>query len=743
MDYRTIGPLCAYIDRIGAQQLNFRTFMVREYHGAYYFEKCLIRLKPDGDVECREDRYAPTDEERVAIKAALQGVSIPAYVQADYAKLRQLKEMIAARSPVLYEFFNRANDKLIMVQERVTQRDGGKKYFPWTYWSDGVWRQMEPDEALPLWKPRHSTNKAKIMVHEGAKAAHFIHEMLHAPAMAERKRAHPWADELLEFEHWGMIGGALAPHRTDWKSLRDVKPLEIVYVCDNDFPGKRAAQGVSRHLQYSLKVVMFDQFFGLSFDMADTMPAALFDDLGRWIGPTVAALMQPATWATTKVSTENNPKKLRTVIRPEFCEEWFHSVTPEAFIHKHWPNRILNMKEFNNLVQPYADTEDVARLLKGDTANKTVVLKYDPSNKSGVYGHDAGRCINTHKGTVIKSAAGDVTPFLEFMGHLVQDQIDLTELLRWCATLIARPEIKMMYGVLLISETQGVGKGTLGEKILGPLVGMHNVSFPSEAEIVDSNFNYWTSHKRLAIVHEIYAGHSAKAYNKLKSLITDHHITVSQKYMANYFIDNWIHIFACSNSMRALKLSMDDRRWFVPKVTDDKQTPGYWDNFNRWLTHRGGLSFIKKWAEDWLEENAPVSRGAAAPWSSFKKEVIEEAYSEGQMWVDRFLEQCKNRMNGHAVVLTDIGLRNGIRQFVHEGRQSNYLESPHTIRKLAKSKGWFVGENFVRFSALGTENARTKIIASTRQLANAASAEDLGDVQPLDVVAKAREWQRI
>jgi hypothetical protein len=64
----------------------------------------------------------------------------------------------------------------------------------------------------------------------------------------------------------------------------------------------------------------------------------------------------------------------------------------------------------------------------------------------------------------------------------------------------------MKYGVLLISEQQSVGKSTLSEKILRPLVGEHYVSIVSESEIVDSNFNGWAAHKRLPITHEIYQG---------------------------------------------------------------------------------------------------------------------------------------------------------------------------------------------------------------------------------------------
>jgi len=369
-------------------------------------------------------------------------------------------------------------------------------------------------------------------------------------------------------------------------------------------------------------------------------------------------------------------------------------------------------------------------------------LKYTPHLKSGIYNINDERFINTHKPSTVESEAGDPAPWIQFMEHLVPDETDRNELLRWCATLVARPETKMMYGVLLISETQGVGKGTLGEKILTPLVGEHNASFPNEAEIVDSNYNYWASHKRLAVVHEIYAGHSVKAYNKLKSIITDHHITVSQKYMANYFIENWVHVFACSNSLQALKLSMDDRRWFVPKITDEKRDSAYWQNFNNWLTMEGGLGIIKHWANKWLETNAPVLRGATAPWSIKKKEVVEENYSPGQQWVVNFLEKAREKMNGHPIVTTDMALREGIKQFVYEGRSSEYLERPQTIRKLAKVYGWHVGAEYVRLQGLNSRTGRAKLIASTAEMAsitNAQQAEARG-LEPLDVIAKAREW---
>lgn len=736
MNYREIPALAAYIDRIGAEQLNFRKFMVKEYRGNYYIEKSYIEIARDGTISCSNEIHAPTEEEITAIKAALQNVNFPQYVLAGAGQLRSLRMLIEEEeggTPILYEFWKRSDDKMIMVQQRKSIGEGRKRYIPWTMWSDGIWRRMEPDTVLPLWKPKEDTLKQKIMIHEGAKAAHFIHGLLHDRTRAAERAAHPWAEELNEYEHWGFIGGALAPQRTDWASVKSGRPMDVVYVCDNDFQGMSALQYISNHLRYRLKGVKFNSHWPQSWDLADPMPVNLFRN-GRWIGPTLKSLMEPATWATERLTIPNS-KKQPIVIRREFAEEWLHSVKPEVYVNINWPSDVLTMQEFNNKVKPYSDTDDTARLLKAAGATKAGVLKYSPALPSGVYNVNNDRFINTHEPSAIKAEQGDYSPWLDFARHLVPDDQDRTELFRWCATLIARPNIKMMYGMLLISETQGVGKGTLGEKILAPLVGPRNVSYPSEAEIVDSNYNYWASHKRLAVVHEIYAGHSAKAYNKLKSIITDHNIVVSQKYMANYLIENWIHIFACSNSIRALKLTMDDRRWFVPKITDDKLTMRYWADFNDWLENQGGLGKIKFWAEEWLGSNEAVISGAAAPWSTMKQEVIMEGYSAGQEWVANFLIQAKQEMNGTPVVVTDIGLREGIKAYVHGGRDSTYLESKETIRKTAKHiEDYNIGEGYVFIN-----HKRTKLISTDRAMANT-TGDNLASLPIIDVVQKAREW---
>ncbi len=87
------------------------------------------------------------------------------------------------------------------------------------------------------------------MVHEGAKAAQTVDDLLNNPERRDQKKAHPWADELGNYEHWGIIGGALATHRSDFDELKSEKIQgHVVYACDCDFNGKQAVPTFSQAL---------------------------------------------------------------------------------------------------------------------------------------------------------------------------------------------------------------------------------------------------------------------------------------------------------------------------------------------------------------------------------------------------------------------------------------------------------------------------------------------------------------
>lgn len=698
-DYKSIKPIAAYIDRIGAEQLNFKRFMVKEYKDKYYIERVLIKFDEHGNIETTDPKYDPTAEELASIKEAFKSIEWPKAIHAE--NIDSLLKTQKIKASEVHIFWDRKTNQIKMVQQRTVIK-GQKKYIPWTFFSDGEWRRMEADGPLPFWKPRER-RALRIMIHEGAKAGYFIDNLVNNPTKEweDRRKKHPWAEELAEYEHWGIIGGALAPHRSDYDELHRENPQEVVYVCDNDWPGRRAVQIVSKTYGRAMRCIKFDNHWPVSWDMADDMPIdepTLFvPGTKRYKGPKISDLLQPATYATEQVAV-GPKKKVVHVLRSDFLQEWTHCVSPDVYIHKDWPNRIYSVSELNNLISPFSEIEDVARMIKKDDASKSLKLMYRPGRVTGVYNEskEVGRAINTFIGTTIKRVKGDPAPFLEYLNRLVTIDADRNELLRWIATLIARPEIRMNYGLLLISETQGVGKTTLGEKILAPLVGPGNASFPSESDIVDSAFNEWLAHKRLIVINEIYGGNSVKGYNRLKSVVTDRSIEVNKKYQPSYTVENWAHVLACSNSLRAVKLSSDDRRWLVPKITEEKSTFEYWSALNRWLTDEDGLGIIHNWAHDWLKTNEPVFPGATAPSTARKEEVIMDVLSANMLLVNDVLSELQKRYTERPVVMFDSAFVNLIRDTKYDGRHSDHIENPLTIRKWAKGQGWYIGSQRLR-----------------------------------------------
>jgi effector-binding domain-containing protein len=671
-----------YIERIGASEINFRSYQVKEFKGKYYFEKAYIKINADGSVTAPLD-YMPTDKEAEAIKKDWVDGNLPKSCPARNTNGIKLLNNLSK----LYLFHN-ADGLIIFVQERTEP----KGYLPWSFWDDGIWRQMQPEGKIPFYKPRTPREGAPIMVHEGAKAASAAQ---HLP------KDHPWYPELSKYEHWGIVGGALAVNRADYDDLKARKSEDTIYVCDNDHPGKSMLPWVSKNFGARLKGAVFDSRFEVSWDIADPLPEEFYNAAGLYIGPKFKLFHCAATFATEVIQPTQKGEKAFTVLKRHFAEEWYNIVAPEAFIHKDFPSKIYTKKDFDIEVRPFSNVRETSNYLQADFGGKGYAINYDPSRKPGIYtGRDGGQFINSYRPPFIepveKMTKKDIQPWLDFMEHLIEVEKDRKEAYRWIATLIAKPAVKMHYGMLLVSETQGVGKGTLGEKILARLVGIDNTSFPGEDEIVDSDYNYWIAHRRLAVVHEIYAGHSSKAYNKLKTIITDHNVTVKKKYMADYHIDNWIHAFACSNSMKALKIAQEDRRWLIPKVREEKKPKEYWDMFHGWLEAEQGLEKIYRWALDYKDY---VAKGADAPKTQAKDDMIREMYSDGMKLVANVLETLREENPKVNYLISDYDLVEIIRLGVYEGKRNDRLEKPATVRGVARDAGWFISKERVEIAA--------------------------------------------
>lgn len=690
-----IKSIARYLKRIGAEPRSLRTAVVKEGYGNYWKDIAVITFDQQGNVTAPPG-FEPTEDEASVIAQEASEASWPQHIHTKVTA--NLPDKIKKADPEKVFKFYDTDGAIVMLQVRVDDREGGKQYLPWTYWDDGEWRNAEPDGKLPLWGIEQLKDQTTAFIHEGAKAARAVRRMVEGKTPADKAalKAHPWGEELSNAAHIGWIGGALSPERTDWNVLRKLNLARAYIVSDNDDQGLAAVPNIARQLRVPTFHVQFTSEWPTSFDLADPFPSRMFSKSGGhtyYTGPSFRSCLHPGTWATDQIT----PKPVKgkkptgkpvTVLRDEFKKMWAYVEEADMFVCKEMPEILRTDQILNKMLGPFSHATNLAALMVRSYRGRSTRLCYRPDILGRVVTDRTTSAINQHTPTHIKSVPGDITPWTDFLTYMFPVETERVEVERWCATLIAHPEVRMEYGLLLVSETQGIGKTTLGAKVLAPLVGDHNAGFPTEDDIINSQFNGWVANKRLVIIGEIYSGHSWKAYNRLKSYITDKDIEFNQKYMRPYRVENWVHIIACSNSRKALKMEERDRRWFYPTVTETGWDRKRFGAFNEWLVS-GGLQIIRHWAERY---GSYVTPGERAPMTGLKQQMIKDSRSEAQQ---ELADLCE------AVSMDEVQVAMAMKEVVSwlKAKLNRVFDTDYELRKTAMEIGWSVLEKRIKIGS--------------------------------------------
>jgi hypothetical protein len=352
-----------------------------------------------------------------------------------------------------------------MLQVRNEKEKGDKKYVPWTYWSDDQWRNCEPEGLLPLWGLEQLKNYSTVFLHEGAKAARAMAEMC-ARASKEAKEcfaAHPWAGELSESAHLGWIGGAPNPHRTDWSVLNKAGLKSVFIVSDNDDLGVKAVPRIAKALRCPTYNIKFTNEWTGGFDLANEFPAEMFkerDGYKHYTGPSFKDCLHPATWATdVKPNPSGRGAPVHT-LRDSFNGQWVYVAEIDTFVNIELPHRRFQEKIFNNVMSAFSDTPNIAGLIHKQYIGPTYAVTYRPDHPKRQIIDEGNTAINLYMPSDVRPKEGDARLWLEFLEHLIPGEEDRNHVERWCATLIAKTDIKMNYAMLLSSQKQGVGKTT-------------------------------------------------------------------------------------------------------------------------------------------------------------------------------------------------------------------------------------------------------------------------------------------
>ena len=128
---------------------------------------------------------------------------------------------------------------------------------------------------------------------------------------------------------------------------------------------------------------------------------------------------------------------------------------------------------------------------------------------------------------------------------------------------------------LVLHSGEGTGKNIIVD-ILVAAFGDHAFVAGKSNDLV-GRFNDHLGKAVLVFANEAALGGDKQQEGALKQLITDEKIAVERKYIPTYHTKNCVHVIIASNSDWVAPMGMDDRRFVVLDVSEQKK--GDWEYF--------------------------------------------------------------------------------------------------------------------------------------------------------------------
>lgn len=633
-----LASVRAYIERIGAKMVGkSRADILVPGEGHYEKTVSSVRFKRDGTVKVADVENTPTESEAEAIKAELKSVTWPSSVVA--SKNADLPAAAQKASPEDVYVCRDRTGGIAMVQ--IERRGEEKKPpLPFTLMDDGEWHCCMPDDLVPVYGFETIGDNSVVFIHEGPRKARAAWKLAN-PVTREEKLAsadHPWAAEMQYAGHISFLNGAHGAALVDWKALFKGTSVRKIYImCDHDTAGLAPVRDIAfgselscYFLQFSSQV--FDDEtvnFPTGWDICNPLPTGFYGKLksgkGYYRGPLLMDLMRCCTSVDVECYERNDKGEIVDVFyipNPAFTADWAYIDDQGVIVNKTLPKSLYSLSRFDATFRRFSRGPK-SKTSISDAVTKAQTVFYDDLDYVPMRRGNLSRLVdgkfNMFQPSKIVAEAGDVTPWLDFLEHLIPNESDRKIVSKWLATLIACPETRMYFGLVLSSEQTGIGKGVLTERILRPILGASNCTSVLETAMANDTFNGWAARKRLAVVPELYAAGSTKLANRLKPVLTEPTLTINEKFLTPYELRNYLHMIICSNDDVPLRIDNSDRRFFVPEMGDTKLAEP--KVFIEWLS-TVGLSRIQFWAEqygDYFRDAEP------APISQRKMKLIEDS----------------------------------------------------------------------------------------------------------------------
>lgn len=221
-----------------------------------------------------------------------------------------------------------------------------------------------------------------------------------------------------------------------------------------------------------------------------------------------------------------------------------------------------------------------------------VVFEPSPTCQPSTTELPTGREYNLWMGFAIRTKAGECQKILNhiFVVWCCGNQAFYDYILRWLAYMIQHPD-RMAETAIVLKSGQGTGKNILVDMIRR-YFGLHGIMVTNP----DHVFGRFNGHLALCVfvhLNEAVWGNDKKQEGVLKALITDESQLLEKKYMDAIPVKNCKHLLITSNNAWCAPLDLDDRRFFVLDISEEKKGDfNYFKALNQEIENGGDAAFF-------------------------------------------------------------------------------------------------------------------------------------------------------
>jgi hypothetical protein len=156
-----------------------------------------------------------------------------------------------------------------------------------------------------------------------------------------------------------------------------------------------------------------------------------------------------------------------------------------------------------------------------------------------------------------------------------RDKIKFKYLMKWLAWAVQNPHRHAEVIVVLMSNTEGSGKTTLGQVMLKVFGGRHGLLVDDKQQLL-GNFNSHLETTCFVLGEEVFWAGDPRTTDALKSRITASTIPIDEKYRHRRQVPNRLHVMITTNHTWAISAGVQARRFFVVEVSDEKAQDSSW-----------------------------------------------------------------------------------------------------------------------------------------------------------------------